>query len=371
MTVLVPEKRRSALELFGKCQFAWHQLYVLGVMNQSPEARRGTSIHAAIKHYIRRLFETRQTEDLALATEAFRLGLVESPVPPEMFDDVHDLFWSFVENFRLDVDAYLLHEVRPEDPDDYKLQIDLAYARGDVLELWDWKSHYRVFPQRRAQAEFQPRFYLARARRIWPGFTRYRFVFFFLRFGVSVVVEYDASDLDRFDEHVLSLEAAQLEAMAGGQYPATAGDHCGFCALECPLAADATRAPVRVVTVEDRDRLAGEYLALLQAVAARRRALEAECTVNGPFEFGDVEFGHKQSETNKYPAAKVVDVLRKHEVEPTFSVGKTAIGSYLKAKKWAHVRGDLEALAQTTPRSTFGVSRTVVDGRSDDESEEE
>lgn len=366
---LAPEKRRSALEAFSECQFRWEQLYVAGVKDESDEAKRGTCFHACMKFYVRALFEARTSQDLELAREAFHAGLVEAPAPAHLFDEIYHLFWNFAERFELDVDAYLLNEVRPDDPDDYKLQIDLAYAKGDVLELPDFKTHYNIWSERRARQAFQPKFYLARARRIWPGFTTYRFVFVFVRFGVEVPVEYSADALDRVDDQVLAIEAAQAEALARGTFPATPGDHCGYCSLPCPVVDQALTNPVRLLTKADAERTAGEYVAMLQAIGARRKALESFCTLNGDVDIDGVSFGHRPTSSTKYPAAAVIDALRKSDIEPTFQIGTTAVKSYTTAKKYAHVRDAITALAVVKPGSKFTVSRstTVTD---DDEAEE-
>lgn len=360
MVTLAAVKRRSALEAFADCRFRWHQLYVLGVLDESAEAKRGTTFHACAKHYIRALFDAREASNLELARDAFQAGLIEEPCPTSLLEDLDALYWRWAETFELDVDAYLMNEENPADPDGYQLRIDLAYARGDVLEMPDFKTHYAIWPEDRVKRSFQGRFYASRARRIWPGFQTYRFAMVFVRFGVSVAVEYSQADLDRVDSHVASIEAAQAETLAAGIFQATPGDHCGYCSLPCPVADAATTHPVRILTRVDAERVGGEYVALLQAIGARRKALETYASLEGPVEANGVTFHHKPTQAMKFPAAAVVDALRAQDVQPGFMVGKTAVGSYLKAKKWAHVRQSIEALAQVRTSSRFTISRGSV-----------
>jgi hypothetical protein len=367
---LTPEKRRSALETFSECQFRWHEIYVKGVKDESIEARRGTTFHACAKHYIRALFDAREASNLELAKEAFAAGLAEASCPPALYEEVHDLFWTWAEGFELDVDAYLLNEVRPVDPDDYKFQLDLAYARGDVLDIRDFKTYWQIWGEDRIKRSFQARFYAARARRIWPGFEIYRFTMVFVRFGKEVAVEFSAAQLDRLDDQVGAIETAQLEAMARGAFPATPGDHCGYCNLPCPVVDAATTEPVRLLTADDAVRVGGEYVALLQAIGARRKALDTYCALHGDVEANGVTFHHKPTESMKFSGAAVVDLLRSKDIQPRFEIGKTALKSFLTAQKWAHVRAALEALASRRPGSRFTMTRSAVSSYDQDEAEE-
>lgn len=369
MTAPVASKRRSALEAFGDCQYRWHAIYVRGVADDSAEARRGTSFHACAKHYIRALFTAREASNAELARHAFHAGLVEAPCPPALLDDLDALFWSWAERFELDVDAYVLNETNPNDPDGYQLRIDLAYARGDVLEMPDFKTHHAIWAEARVRRAFQAKFYCARARRIWPGFQTYRFTMDFVRFNAQVSVEFSQSDLDRVDDQVDAIEAAQADALRVGTFTATPGDHCGYCALPCPVVDQASTHPVRLLTRADAERVAGEFLALQQAIAARRQALHSYTALEGPLEVGGVTFLHERQDRRAFPAAAVVDALRAQDIEPTFSVGTTALKSLLTAKKWAHVRPAIEQLATVRPGMRFVIQQSI--GVVDDETRPE
>ncbi len=353
-------RRRSALQAFTECQFRWNQVYRQGVVDESAEARRGTTFHACAKHYVQALFARRLPADLDLAREAFIAGVAEAPCPADLLDDVDQLFWRWAETFELDVNAYLLSEEQPADPDGYELRLDLAYAKGDVIEIPDWKTHWAIWSKARVAESFQGKFYASRARRIWPGFTLYRFIMVFVRFNAAVAVEYSQADLDRFDAQVAAIEAAQAEAIARGTFAPTPGDHCGYCSLACPAADDVRIDPVRATSPEVAASIGEEYLALLQAVSARRQVLHAYTAIHGPLDVRGVTFAHEAKERKRFPAAQVVDVLREAEITPVFTIGTTPIRSFLTARKWAHVTPELEALARIETKTQFVTTRTAV-----------
>lgn len=368
-------KRRSALQTFTECQYRWDQIYRQGVLDESAEAKRGTTFHACAKHYVQALFAARETQNLDLARDAFTAGVVESPCPAHLLDDVDQLFWRWAEIFELDLHAYLLSEENPPDPDGFQLRIDLAYAKGDVIEMPDWKTHWAIWSQARVKDSFQAKFYAARARRIWPGFHVYRVVMVFVRFNAPVAVEFTAADLDRFDIHNAAIEDAQLAAIAqhadtGEPFQATPGDHCGYCSLACPAADDLRIDPVRATTLEEAQGIGGEILALTQAIGARRAVLQEYTAINGPVDVGGAVFAHSPHDSKKFPIGAVVDVLRNHDVPPIAKIGSTPIKSFLTAKKWKHVALDLEDLAMVETKTKFGVRRSAVAPPDDAEGEE-
>jgi hypothetical protein len=191
----------------------------------------------------------------------------------------------------------------------------------------------------------------------------------FVRFNVQVAAEYSQADLDRIDSQVAAIEASMAEALPVGVFGATPGDHCGWCSLPCPVVDRLDHHPVRILKRVDAERLAGEYLALVQALDARRQALHTYTLLQGDLEVGGALFHHQATQTRKFPAAAVVDALRRQDIEPSFTVGASAVKSYLTARKWAHVKPAIEALGSTRTGSRFTVSRATVAEHTDDEQE--
>jgi hypothetical protein len=345
--------RRSALESFS-CPFRYRQIYVDGVPDDSDEAIRGRAFHAAARRYIHALWQTRQREDLQLAEQAFAEGMVEERTPAHLLPEVGDLFWQrWAPDFELDLDAYLSAEEQQVDSLGYTWTPDLLYAYDDLLEIPDFKTYWIGFSDAQARHELQGRFYAASARRLYPGFAKYRIRFDFVRWGFSASATFDTADLDQVDAE-LAITRQQIErAHAENAWPAVPGQHCGFCRLECPVVNDARLAPVRISSAEDAQRIAGQLLVLQQAATARRKALEAWCAGEGPVTIGGREWAHRPSAVTTFPIAAVMQILIDQGVTPTFSVSKSALRTYLTTKRFAHVRPDLEALATITHGTKF------------------
>lgn len=343
MTGAARYKHRSALESFA-CPFYFHKHYIEGVPNESQPARRGTAFHNVIRRYIQLLVKYGCSSDLDLATRAFQEGITESMVPLRIIAEVHEIFWRIAEGWELDVDSVLLVETRPDD--EYRWTPDLVrvYQQIDTLEITDFKTHFQILSDAAARDAFQAIFYSTRARKIWPGFTRYRFQFWFVRWNVLVGVEFTQADIDRHEEHVRLTEQGIERAIATNTWPAVPGEICGFCRLECPVASDARVHPVRVTTPLEAQFAFGQYLVLQNAADARREALSAWCKFEGAVELNGLAIAHRPQVQTSFPADRVYQVFTEHGLTPTFSVSRSALKPWLTTRRFKHVAPDLEAL---------------------------
>jgi hypothetical protein len=348
-----PVLRRSALEAFA-CPWRYKAIHLDGVTDTSDEAIRGQAFHAAAHRYIAALWKTKQREDLHLAEEAFERGMLDVRTPAHLLPEVGDLFWQrWAPDFELDLDAYLSAEQRQVDALGYSWTPDLVYAHGDVLEVPDWKTYWIGFSAEQAQQEFQARFYAASARRLFPGFGTYRITFHFVRWGFSVSADFDAAALDQIDTEVDITRKNIEQAIAVDEFPAVPGQHCGYCRLRCPLVAEMRTELVQIVSREAAQQVAGEVLVLEQALRARKAALSAWCSGEGPVVVGGMEFSHRKTETTQFPIDKVLQVLEAQGITPTFRVSKSTLRTYLETKKYAHVRPALEPLAIVNVSTEF------------------
>jgi hypothetical protein len=348
--------RRSALEAFS-CPRRYRALYIDGVPDESDPARRGSAFHAAAHRYILALKATGQTSDLDLARVALREGMAETITPPHLAHEVSDLFWRWAESFELDLDALLLVEERQTDAEGYTWQPDLVYAFDDVLEINDFKTNFAIFSDARAAAEFQAKFYCWQARKLWPGFSRYRIVFVFVRYGVRVSIEFDVPELEYFETSVEGIVAAIRRAGETNTFPAIPGASCSYCTLTCDVAEHPERVPLRLISKVSAERALGVKLAMTAAMRSINAALEAYCAEHGPVTCNGMEVGHRPVDKMEFPASGVFQVLQDAGITPKFTVGKTALRSYLTTKKFSHVREPLEALATVTPGNRFSVKR--------------
>lgn len=360
MSAVVPFYRnRSALETF-QCPFRWKRKYLDRVPDDSFPALRGRTFHAAKKHYIQALVAHGCSDDLDLATAALDAGIAEELAPDDVIAEVTAIWQPHVEHFELDIDHLLLVEERPQDPDGYDFRPDYVLAFGNTLEVHDDKTYYATLSPAQARAELQPKFYLARARRIWPGFQVYRFVFHFVRFGQAVDVEFSAGELDDVDTQLLQLELAIATAIEQDRFPTRRGAWCTLCRLECPDVPDVRVAPVRASTLEEARQLLGELAILDQAYTARREALHAFTQFHGPVTLHGLEARIDTGTETRFPATAVIDALRAQDVDPTdLTVSRSGLRRYLDTKRFRHVREALEALGTSRPKPTFRIRKAA------------
>lgn len=368
MTAVAPFYRnRSALETFN-CPYRWKRKYLDRVPDDSFAALRGRTFHAAKKYYIRLLVEHGCSDDLDLANQALDLGIAEELAPDAVIAEVTDIWRPHVEHFQLDIDHLLLVEERPQDPDGYDFRPDYVLAFGNTLEVHDDKTYYTTLSPTQAREELQPQFYLARARRIWPGFDTYRFVFHFVRFGQAVDVEFTRGELDDVDARLQQLELAIAAAIERDEFPTRRGAWCTLCHLECPDVPDLRVAPVRATSMEDARQILGELAVLTQATADRREALQAYATFYGPVHLHGLEAAVTTGTESRFPAAAVIDLLRAQAIEPAdLSLSRSALRRYVETKRFAHVREPIEALATTKTAPAFRIKKAAAAERPADE----
>lgn len=361
MTMAAPFYRnRSALEAFS-CPFRWKRKYLDHVPDDSFPALRGRTFHAAKKFYIQALVAHGCSDDLDLATAALEAGILEELAPADVIAEVTEIWTPHVEHFQLDIDHLLLVEERPQDPDGYDFRPDYVLAFGSTLEVHDDKTYYATLSPAQARAELQPKFYLARARRIWPGFDTYRFVFHFVRFGQAVDVEFTRAELDDVDTQLLQLEAAIAEAIRRDAFPTRRGVWCTLCHLECPDVPDVRVAPVRANSRADAERILGELAILDQAYSDRREALQAFATFYGPVHLEGLEARVDTKPETRFPATGVIDTLRRQEIDPIdLTLSRSALRRYLETQRYRHVRQELEALGRASTSPTFRIRKAAA-----------
>lgn len=355
--------RRSALEAFA-CPHRYHEIVVRGVPDDSPEAQRGQCVHAAARLYVHALAATKTPQDADTARWALDEAIRETLPPAHQIDDIRDVWQRWAERFELDVDAFLLAEVK---------QIrgrrtwtpDVIYARPGMLEIADLKTFFIGLTPAHARTLMQTRFYVAEAAKIWPGFDVYRMTYDFMRLGWSVSVDFRASEIDELDDIVRQVELAADAARQAGVYPAKPGPHCDFCRLACPLEAELRAsgrlmAPLRMTTEAEAVRAAEEYLVLARAAELRRDALAVWVATMGDLDIAGTRFHYKTQETERYPAAGVYRALGVPVPEDAagsdLTLSKTAVGRYLRNRRWAHAREAIARLAEVTTRSVFAVT---------------
>lgn len=358
VTTMTTGLRRSALEAFACCPLKFKAIYLDGLTEMQDASRRGSTFHLAAELYIKSLRAAGEKADPDLARSALDEALITLPLPPAEWEDVEGLWWRWVEAFELDLNAFVALEAKQVARLGLTWTPDLVYTDGpDILKLIDFKTHWAIWTDVQAAKKFQARFYLAQARRAFPGFVAYTIEFHFVRWGVTVSVTLPAAALDDVDAQVDTILAGIQRAERSNDWQPTPGAHCRGCAVACPVAAQAHRLPLRVTTPEEAKHAAGELLVLEEAVSARREALRTFTELNGPVEIGGVEYSHRPTPRTSFPADAVVDVLRDAQIAFPLTLSASALKGLLTAKKYAHVREDLAQLGTVKTITQFKASR--------------
>lgn len=347
---------RSALETFG-CPHRYREIYEFGRRDTSPEAMRGAAYHDAKARYIGKLAAAQVKSDHDLAKQALEEALCENLLTEPLMRDVEDVFWKMAEKFELNLQAFLLAEVKQSD-EEFVFIPDLVYAHSSngepwELEILDDKTWFAAMTEEQARQEFQSRYYLWRARYIWPGFPRYTMTYVFPRLGMkSVTISLSDAELDDFGRHVMALVAGIKRADETGYWPAIAGSHCRFCRSQCPIADDRARLPIRTADYGEAQVLAARLLTMEIEVKAIRKALSGFASVEGPILINGMSFEMAETVARTWPLDVVMAVLDEHGVEEPpadIKLSASTLKSYLTTKKHRAIGAALEPLAHEKP----------------------
>lgn len=354
MKNLAERRRRTARETFGNCRFRFAAEYIHEVDGGSDVTRRGNAWHRARALYIAALFKSQVAEDFELAEWAIQQALVEQPLPFEQETECRDLWARWTEKFRLPLAQFFA--VETELPlFDTLLRFDLVLVPDrNTLMLDDGKTNWSIPSQDALDNAFQPAFYLTAARKLFPGFQRYRFRYDFARYGAYRFVEKTNAELDAIELMIETQDKAIAEAERTGEYPATAGAHCGTCMVaNCPVVSNALR--YGRVDGHNASETVREVAALHRAIEVRQAALRAYCDEHGgSVTGGGIEWKHRPVERRQYPAVKTLEVLEKHGVEYALYFNGTAIKPLVTSKrKYKDVEDEIKALAITAVKTEF------------------
>jgi hypothetical protein len=131
-----------------------------------------------------------------------------------------------------------------------------------------------------------------------------------LRYQVSITMT--PEDIDAFSDEIKGIALAIYEAQRTKNYPAIPGSHCRLCRLQCPIASNKFRLPVRVTSQEERDAVAGRVLVLEQELRQTKKVLKGYCDEAGGFTYNGEDFGHWPTTERRYPADQLLTWLKDH-----------------------------------------------------------
>ncbi len=369
MTTL-PVLRRSAVQTAQSCLYRYKKLWVDSVPDQSDYALRGIAFHSCAHRYILRLKEQNLPSDAEEAKFAFTEGIAAALTPSHLVPEVRQIFFRWAESFGLDLEAFVAAEEHQMGKNQQTFTPDLVYAHQDVLTIVDFKTYWSSFTETQLRNDFQSRWYVYNAMRIWPNFPNYRFVHSYVRFGTTVSVDFKSSDFSTFADEVDAVAATITEAQERNEWPATAGPECSYCELKCPLADSPAILPKRFTLPEQAKFVASRIMAVDQELKAWKKALKQYCAANGPVDVQGVEWNNREVIQRSYPIDDVLRILRERNVFGAFdqssglTISHSALSKLIKA--FPQLAEDLLPFQQS--KSTYRFSARKPGG--DDEEDE-
>lgn len=404
------------------CPFLYVESYVRRRHEPpNPYAERGQQIHLAIETYLRHLVATNQPSDFTFFAQLLDTGYLPEAV--ELLEGMRDTLIMDPQRV-LAVEPYLAldEEMNPVDVDPaappHMLQDNppagVAFAGiPDLLvcpdavtvDCFDWKSQFQIFDPETFQAQYYPMLIFMN----YPGVQKINFHLYFVRYNAIRSVEYTReADLDRLVRRAKRERARQLQLhfasdLIEGKMPddpmreigeemtkAMPGGHCVYCprlgssqalvsigdapAADNPACPIAGINPYTTQTPEDRLRFA---VWASQAAKANAEVLREFVKAGGAVEFigtDNVRWAAEYMPTEKriLPALPTIALLQKWDAEhpddqlcPKARIGRTELGSPLKAKKRAALAAEIGTVEITEQTTKWHI------GKRDDEDEEE
>jgi len=318
MGTTLPVLRRSAIQSAKSCLYRYNQLWNLGVPDDNEYSLRGIGFHSAAHRYIRSLVDAGLPSDEDLAKLAFVEGIATALTPAPLVPEIHGIFTRWAELFQLDLDAYIGAEEHQRTDTEHTFTPDLVYARPDGLEIVDFKTFFHPMTEVQVRDDWQARWYMFAARKVWKNFPSYRFTHSYVRLGKLTSVVFGPNELDGFTEEVAAVAAVIQEASERNEWPATPGEECRFCQLQCPVVDNAAMKTKRLVGLSQAQKAGELILAGEQLLKTAKGALKAYVAVNGPVSIQGMAFDNRPVLVRTYPIAEVLKVLTARNIAGGF-----------------------------------------------------
>jgi hypothetical protein len=290
--------------------FRYKAHWVDGVPDQNDFSLRGIAFHACAHNYIMRLVELQIQSDADEARAAFKEAIAESQTPAHLVPEVHEIFLGWAEHFELDLQWFMAAEQHEIGKNQHTFTPDLVYARPTGLEIVDFKTYWVAMTEEQIRNDFQSKFYIYNARRIWPNFPTYTFTHSYVRFGSKVSVQFTENDLAPFADEVEAIVRTIQVAEERDEWPATPGPECAYCSLACPVVDNPMLVPKRLTVPEQAVLVGGTILAMEAWVRTAKKALKAYCAGNGPITVKGVEFDNRPVMQRSYPIDQVLAEMK-------------------------------------------------------------
>ena len=359
--------RRSELEAIDAgCLHRYRSLWIDGVDDSSDISLIGSSF-AKVKHlYVERLVERKLSQDAEEATAAFIEGVAITQLPPRLIPELRDLWEFHTSKFDLDVRRFISAEERGVDGQvGWAPDLVLAHPDSNSLEVIDDKSGYAPPPTEiELKKAFQARVYSRYARDRWPGFSRYDFTLYAVRFNKRTTVSFTQAELDTVDIEIQAAIATIELAKRANEWPAIPGPSCRFCTLACPVADQKITLPKRL-TLEQREPLGGWMLVAEKQLKALRKLLKESVATHGPIDIHGVVWDSRPTESKAYPLDAILEAMKKLKIDRQaadvqaaggdLSISKSALSKIFKL--YGELEPMLEKSAKTKTSFRFGAKQ--------------
>lgn len=306
MSTMLPILRRSAMQTAESCLYRYKNIWVDGVPDHSDLSLKGIGFHSCAHRYIERLVDAQLQADEGEAKLAFVEGVASALTPAHLVPEVREIFLPWAEHFGMDLQWFLLAEEHQIGKTDQTFTPDLVYGRPTGLEIVDFKTFWHPLTEVQIRKDFQARWYVYNAMRLWPNFPKYTFTHSYVRFGKSISVDFTPGDFETFADEVEAVAASITEAQRRNEWPATAGAECAYCELKCPLADNPAIVPKRFTLPQQAVTVASWILAAETQLKTAKKALKAYCGVNGAVNVQGIEFDHRPVVQRTYPIDQVM-----------------------------------------------------------------
>lgn len=351
------------------CLHRFHEIWVKGTPDQSPYALRGIGFHSCAHRYILRLVDAKLPADAEEAKLAFTEGIAAALTPADLVPEVHGIYQRWAENFQLDLESFVAAEEHQIGKTQQTFTPDLVYARPTGLTVVDFKTFFAPLTEAQIRNDFQYRWYMFNAMRIWPHFPTYTFVHQYVRYGLGVSVTCEPSDFSTFEDEVGAVVASVQEAQDRDEWPATAGPECSYCELRCPLADHPAILPKRFTLPDQATQVGAWILAAETQLKAAKKALKGYCAANGGVNVGGVVWDNRPVMQRSYPVQDVLDVLRNRNLMGAFdqeglTLSHSALSKLIRA--FPMLADDLAPFQQSKTTYRFSSAKPGV-GDGEDE----
>ncbi len=333
----LPVLRRSAIQTAKACLYRYHQIWDLNVPDHSDPSLRGIGFHSCAHRYIQRLVDCQLPADEEEAKMAFIEGVAAALTPAHLVEEVREIYMKWAELFSLDVECFVAAEEHQMGKNQQTFTPDLVYARPTGVEIIDFKTFWQPLTEVQVRHDWQARWYMYNAMRIWPNFPKYSFIHSYVRFGVQIRADFEPSDLATFADEVSAIAATITEAQERNEWPATAGTECAFCQLKCPLTDHPAILPKRFTLPQQAEMIGAWVLTVEGQLRAAKKALKGYCAANGAVDVNGVEFDNRPVQQRSYPIDSVLKVLRDRNIlgafdnESGLTISHSALAKLMKA----------------------------------------